>query len=177
MSAVEVLGAALAADVEVRVDGEALILEAAAPPLAGVIDLLSRNKSGLIELLRPRTDVWSAENWQAFFDERTAVAESDGGLSRREAEARAFETYVVEWLNHNGVRSDSHRCCWCGGGEREANVLLPFGVDSTGHAWLHSHCWRPWHRQRQVRAITFLRALGIAAPSDFPNDFAKNGAP
>ena len=65
---------------------------------------------------------------------------------------------------------------WCGGGEREGNVLLPFGIERAGHAWMHSRCWRPWHEHRQAQAIDFLQALGIAAPSKFPNDFAKNGA-
>jgi len=44
-------------------------------------------------------------------------------------------------------------------------VLLPFGADRVGHAWLHSTCWRPWHEHRQTQAIGFLRALGFAAPS------------
>jgi hypothetical protein len=56
LSAAEALKAARAAGVELRVDGESLILEAATPPPAEVIDLLSRNKPSLIALLRGRGD-------------------------------------------------------------------------------------------------------------------------
>ena len=96
VSAVEVLRAARAAGVEVRVEGEALVLETAAPPPADVIDLLSRNKPALVALLRARRGRLVAEDWYAFFDERAAIAEFDGGLPRREAEVRAFRACVVE---------------------------------------------------------------------------------
>jgi hypothetical protein len=171
VSAVEALKAAHAAGVELRVDGETLVLKAAAPPPADVIDLLSRNKPALVALLRRGRDSWTAQDWQAFFDERTPIAEFDGGLPRQVAEARAFGACVVEWLNRNPVRSVPDRCCWCGGGEREGNVLLPFGTERAGHTWMHSACWRPWHEHRQAQAVDFLQALGIAAPSDFTSDF------
>lgn len=96
VSAAEVLRATRAAGVEVRVEGEALVLETAAPPPADVIDLLSRNKPALVALLRVRKDGWFAEDWYAFFDERAAIAEFDGGLPRRAAEVGAFRAYVVE---------------------------------------------------------------------------------
>jgi hypothetical protein len=164
MTAVEALNAARAAGVDLRVDGNSLILQAAAPPPTEVIDLLSRYKPALVALLRPGTDGWTADDCQAFFVERAAIAEFDGGLPRREAEVRAFRACVVEWLNHNPVRSAPEHCCWCGGAERSAEVLLPFGVAPTGHAWLHSGCWQPWREHRQEQAIDFLQALGIAAP-------------
>jgi hypothetical protein len=176
VSAAEVLRVARAAGVDLRVDGEALVLEAGAPPPPDMIDLLSRNKPALVALLRARMDGWLAEEWYAFFDERAAIAEFDGGLPRRKAEAVAFRSWVVEWLNRNPVCSPPECCCWCGGGERADNVLLPIGVDRAGHAWLHSACWRPWHEHRQAQAADFLRAFGFAAPSESPNDFAKNGA-
>jgi hypothetical protein len=46
--------------------------------------------TGLIAMLRPRRDGWSADDWQAFFDERAGITEFDGGLSRAEAEAQAL---------------------------------------------------------------------------------------
>jgi len=176
VSAVEALKAARAAGVELRVDGETLVLESAAPPPVDVIDLLSRNKPALVALLRPRRDGWTPQDWKAFLEERAAIAEFDGGFPRQEAEARAFGACVVEWLNRNPVRSAPDRCCWCGRAERSADVLLPFGVAPTGQAWLHSGCLQPWREHRQAQAVDFLQALGIAAPSEFPNDFAKNGA-
>ena len=115
MSAAEALKAARAAGVELAIDGDDLVLEASAPPPAAVLDLLSRHKAGIVALLRPGDDGWSAEDWQAFFDERAGIAEFDGGLPRAEAEARAFACCVAEWLNRNPVRSPPGRCLGCGG--------------------------------------------------------------
>ena len=101
MSAAEALKAARAAGVRIGIDGDDLALDADAAPPAAVLDLLSRHKAGVVALLRPGGDGWSAEDWQAFFDERAGIAEFDGGLPRAEAEARAFACCVVEWLNRN----------------------------------------------------------------------------
>jgi hypothetical protein len=32
-------------------------------------------------------------------------------------------------------------------GDREYGYdpLVPYGVEPTGHAWLHSRCWEAWH--------------------------------
>ena len=175
VSAMEALRAARAAGVELRVDGEALVLEAASPPPADVIDMLSRHKPALVALLRPGRDGWTAQDWKAFFEERAAIAEFDGGFPRQEAEARAFGACVVEWLNRNPVRSAPDRCCWCDGGRTVSQRPPSFWRRATGHAWLHSGCWRPWREHRQAQAVDFLQALGIAVPIEFPNDFAKNG--
>jgi hypothetical protein len=52
---------------------------------------------------------------------------------------------------------------------------LPLGIESTGHAWLHSRCWTIWHAGRKAEAIAALAAMGIAEPTEFPDDFGKNG--
>jgi hypothetical protein len=67
---------------------------------------------------------------------------------------------IVEWLNAHPVSSDPNRCCWCGGAERAHDVLLPFGVSPSGHAWLHSRCWRTWYEHRKVQAADALLAVG-----------------
>nr|WP_132807785.1 hypothetical protein [Tepidamorphus gemmatus] len=143
------------------IDGDALMLEAATAPPPRVLDLLGRHKAGVIALLRPANDGWSGEDWLAFFDERAGIAEFDGGLSREQAEVRAFDCCVVEWLNRNPVRSPSGRCVGCGGSEHANDKLLPFGTEPTGHAWLHSRCWPAWHAARQAEAIAALAAMGI----------------
>lgn len=51
MNATDALKAARAAGIVLRVDGEGLVLEAAAPPPAEVLDLLARYKPGVIALL------------------------------------------------------------------------------------------------------------------------------
>jgi hypothetical protein len=47
---------------------------------------------------------------------------------------------IVEWLNAHPVSSDPDTCCWCDEPERSGDVLLPFGMEPSGHAWLHGRC-------------------------------------
>jgi hypothetical protein len=82
---------------------------AAVPPPAALLDLLWRDKAGIVALLRPGRDGWSAQDWQIFFGERAAVAEFDGGLPRAQAEVRAFVCCIAAWLNRNPVRSTPER--------------------------------------------------------------------
>jgi hypothetical protein len=145
MSVAEALKAARAAGVEVGLDGDDLVLEAPAPPPAAVLDLLSRHKPGIVMLLRPGPDGWSAEDWHVFFDERPGIVDFDGGLPRVEAEARAFACCLIEWLNRNFLRSPRERC-------RPS-----------------------WHAGRMAEAIAAMAAMGIASPAEFPNDFGKSG--
>jgi hypothetical protein len=128
-----------------------------------MLDLLSRHKAGIVALLRP-VNGWSGEDWLAFFDERAGIGEFDGGLARAEAEASAFVCCVVEWLNRNPVRSLSGRCIGCGEAEHAHDPLLPFGTESSGHAWLHSGCSLAWRRARKAGAVTALAAMGIFQP-------------
>ena len=143
MSAAEALKAARAAGIGLEIDGDALLLDAVTAPPPSVLDLLARHKAGIVALLRPANDGWSGEDWLAFFDERAGIAEFDGGLSREQAEARAFAACVIEWLN---------------------DKLLPFGTEPTHRAWLHSRCWSAWHAARKAEAIVALAAMGIIEP-------------
>jgi hypothetical protein len=160
MNAVQALKAARGAGIRLRIDGDALTLEAAAAPPASLLDLLSLHKDGIVALLRG----WSGEDWLAFFDERAGIAEFDGGLPRAEAEARALACCVVEWLNRNPVRSHPRRCLGCGEAEHAHDPLLPFGTESSGHAWLHSGCSSAWHSARKADALAALAATGIYQP-------------
>ena len=125
--------------------------------------MISRYKTDVIALLRPAQDSWSIEDWQAFFDERAGIAEYDDGRSRQEAEALASEHCVVEWLMRHPVRSRPGFCLGCGRVEDERGVVLPFGTETNGHAWLHFECWPAWHAQRRTEAIGALRAMNISA--------------
>jgi hypothetical protein len=89
MSAAEALKAARDAGVELRLDGDSLVLEASAPPPVNVLDLLSRHKAGVIALIQQDGDGWSAEDWHAFFEERAAITEYDGRVPRAWAEGFA----------------------------------------------------------------------------------------
>ena len=91
MSAFQALKAARDAGVRIGIDGDDLTLDADATPPAAVLNLLSRHKAEVIALLRTGSDGWSGEDWRAFFDERAAIAEFDGGLPRALAEAHGLQ--------------------------------------------------------------------------------------
>ena len=162
MSAAQALTQARAAGIRVRIDREALLLEASAPPPAEVLDLLARHKANILTLLRPRNDGWSGEDWWEFFEERAGIAEFDAGLPRDQAEAQAFSCCVGEWLHRNPARSPSGRCDHCG---QSKGMLLPYltgySVKDPGHTWLHQECSRAWHQSRKQLASAALELVGI----------------
>ncbi len=103
---------------------------------------------------------WDAEDWQAYFDERAAIAEHDGGLSRADAEQRAFECCVVEWQWRNPPPATGpERCAHCG--EPLGEDGLPFLTGDGGHTWLHSGCHGDWTAKRRADAIAALAIFGL----------------
>jgi hypothetical protein len=174
VSALSALAAFRGRGVKITLDGDDLVVVGADLLTDDEVERLRRHKPELVALLRPYGNKWLAEDWRAHFDERAAIAEHDGGLPRPEAERLAFEVCVVEWLNRNHIRSSPDCCYWCGGTERD-DVLLPFGVASAGHAWVHSRCWRAWHEARKAEAVADLTAMGIA-PAGFSSEFGRDGA-
>lgn len=161
MSTNAALKVARAAGIQIGVDGDDLVLEAAVPPPPGVFDLVSHHKAQIIELLRATSDEWTAEEWRAFFDERAGITEVDGVRTRAEAEAIAFESCVVEWLNRHPICSDPDRCAWCDKPDRDGHAVVPFGVESHGHAWLHPECWPNWFEHRRQVATDALAKMGF----------------
>lgn len=161
MKARQALNAARAAGVELALDGNDLLLKAASKPPAMMLDALSQHKAEIVALLRPGLDGWSAEDWQVYCNERAGIVEFDGGLPREEAEVRAFDCCVSEWLNRNPVCSLPGRCLGCGGSDHAYDPLLPFGAEPTGHAWLHAHCWPAWYANREAEAVAALTKLEI----------------
>jgi hypothetical protein len=110
MSAVQALGAARAFGIHLELDGDDLLLEASGPPPDAVLDALSQHKAEVVRILHSAKDGCSLEYWHVLFHQRVAFAEFAGGLPRTEAEARAFECCVVEWLNRNPTPSAPGRC-------------------------------------------------------------------
>lgn len=168
MSAIEALKAARAAAVEILLDGDDLVLEAPACPPPAVLDLLSQHKPEIIALLRPDRDGLTGEDWRAFFDERAAMAEFDGGLTRDQAEAQAFRYCVMQWLNRNPSSSVAGRCASCGQAEAKHAMVLPYGTDPGAHTWLHAECWQVWQKTRRAQAMKALTAMGIG-PASVPH--------
>lgn len=110
-------------------------------------------------------DSWDSDDWRAYFDERAGIIEFDGGLARYQAEDRAFECCIAEWLNRHPQQSDSGRCKSCGKTDRDGHVVVPFGTVGHRHTWLHPECWSEWHEARRRQAHKALALLGIEMAS------------
>src|SRR5262249_61092321 len=109
---------------------------------------------------------WSADDWRACFAEPAAIAEFNGHLPRAEAEARAFDCCVAEWLLRNPIDSSPDRCLGCGKSGKTDDPLLAIGVVGAGQAWLHCRCVPAWHSARKAAAVAALSAMHIVrAPS------------
>jgi hypothetical protein len=175
MSAVEALRLAQENGIRLGVDGADLILDAEREPAQAVLEAIKRKKAEIVALLRPNADGWSADDWRAFFDERADIAGYDGGQSRNEAEALAFDCCVAEWLNRHPSRSDPGHCAACGRLDREGHAVVPFGAELYGHTWLHPECWQGWYEAREADAITALAAMGMENPAKSPDDLGRNG--
>jgi hypothetical protein len=175
VSAAEALEQARAAGIRIKVDGNALVLRAPAPPPQSVVSALAEHKAGVLALLHSVPSDWTAEDWLTFFDERAGIAEFDGGLTRDKAEASAFSCCVTEWLNRNTVSSPPARCVHCGESGSANNPLLAHGTDLAGHARLHDRCRPNWREHRETDAIAALVEYGITAPPNLPHDFGKIG--
>ena len=172
MSAFEALDAARAAGIEVRLDGKDLELSAPGELATGVIDMLRRHKRSIVSLMQGRLlalrqpiQAWDPVDWRAFFDERAGIAEYEGGVPRAEAEARAFDCCIAEWLLRKPIDSSPERCLRCGKQAKTDDPLLAIGVVGAGQAWLHRECVSGWHSARLAAAVAALGAMNIAAPA------------
>jgi hypothetical protein len=56
-------------------------------------------------------------------------------------------------------RSPAGHCLGCGDREHAHDPLLPYGVEPTGHVWLHSRCWAAWYEARQAKAVSALTVI------------------
>ncbi len=104
---------------------------------------------------------WDADDWRGFFEERASIAEHDGGVSRAEAEARAFDCCVAQWMAYNPPAANGpDRCAHCGGAMAD-NEALPFLSGAGRHVWMHGRCHAPWMKRRRAEAEAALAALGV----------------
>jgi len=139
-------------------------LRGAQPEIAKWTPVLRLHKPAILALLQADSEpvaVWGASDWGAYFNERAAVAEYDGGLSRREAERQAFKCCVAHWLCQHPVTSEPGQCAWCGRGDLAGRMVLPHGDETHGATWLHGECWGAWYAQRRQEAIEALAGFGI----------------
>ena len=108
MTATKTLNAARTAGVNLRCDGDALVLEAAAPPSPALLDLLSRHKANILELLRGRDAVAYQTRVIEWLNANPAPSSPDRcagcrGMDAPGAALVPFGTTAPAWL---------HPGCW-----------------------------------------------------------------
>ena len=142
--------------------GDRLRMRAPAPPPPEVVEQLRAAKPELLKILRG-TD-WDGDDWRDWIAERAGVLEHDGGLPRSEADRRAFEHALIEWLNRHPLQDEPGRCAGCGDPiHDQANNWRPLGDGSTVHyggAW-GMRCIERHGLRRRKEAAAALAMLGI----------------
>lgn len=135
----------------VRIGDDRLRWTCAGPPPP---DLLARIRAAKSEVLAA-LGTEDPQAWRDWFEERAAIREHDGGLSRDEAEAGALADLAQQWRSENPLpASDRAACYHCGQPDPCTPVLA-----RNGHAWLHRECWDPANAARSEMALAAVRAL------------------
>lgn len=165
MSATSIIRTVRAAGGEITLADDRIKLKIPASVHDKVIAEIRTHKGAIKRALKSEADdPWAAEDWRALYDERAGIAEFDGGQTRAEAEARAFECCIVEWLNRHPQPSNPGHCAWCRTAETSGAHVVACGTSPAGRAWLHPVCWQPWHDKRRQSAISALADFNIDKP-------------
>jgi hypothetical protein len=116
-------------------------------------------------LRRSQGDEWSTKGWRAYRDERAGIAERDGKLPRPQAEERAYQACLAEYLDQHPMSSKADDgCVICGTADRPNDDLLPVGLGSgEERVWLHRDCVPAWRAARIDAAAEGLRVMGITS--------------
>ena len=166
MSALFALHAAQAAGVTVKVDGDGLLLEAPVAPPAKVIEALARHKPEILKLLSAIETEWDRDDWRAYFDERAAIAEYDGGFSRSQAELCAFHDCVDHWLAmHPPSPQWAESCLRCELAILAEEPTIQVAASGGQVGSLHPECaprWTVLRRLEARRALSWL--LDVTMP-------------
>lgn len=149
----------------VRAEGERLRIKAPRPLPAPLMEQARAVKLELLKILRGTQ--WDGDDWRAWITERAAILEHDGGLSRDEADRRAFEHALVEWLNRHPPQPDPGRCAGCGNPINESGTdwrpLADAAIIHYAGPW-GLHCMEQHGLRRREEAAAALAASGLRPP-------------
>ena len=163
MNAAQILHDIEAAGGHISPNGDKIKLTAPKPLPADLIQAIKDNKAEVLKIYRQRNKPspdWDATDWQVFYNERAAICEHDGGLSRSRAEEKAFECSVLFWLNLNPPAANSFNgdCPHCS--KPLGEKCIP-ALAGGGHVWLHHACHQPWRDRRNAKAVAALKDMGV----------------
>src|SRR5262245_45285770 len=99
MDRLTLLGEARAAGLNVAVKGDTLVIRGprrAEPIVRKLIDHKPELMAALAQAARLHPVAHDPVTWRDFYEERAAISEFEGGLSRHQADAIAFEACLVE---------------------------------------------------------------------------------
>jgi hypothetical protein len=178
LNALIALSNARAAGVEVVLDGDNLLLQAAAEPPTHLIDALIQHKPEILRLLRQRPNEWVREDWQAYFDERAGIVEFDGCFKRCDAELSAYEDCIDHWLIMNPPAIDLDICLQCHLPLRDLPVIQVTGR-SGRYGSVHEECAARWKASRRIEARRQLSWLleRIGSKRESRGDSKNEGQP
>ena len=145
---------------DLQPEGGAPVPADAATTLARRSELKDRPASAALR--RPSPGDWSAKDWLELYEEKAAIGEYDHGLPRREAEKRAVDVCIGEWLSRHPAFSDADDGCpICGDVDRPNDPLLLIGLAGAGQVWLHRDCVPAWRSARIAAAVAALSSMNI----------------
>jgi hypothetical protein len=171
--ALEALHEAHVAGVRVSVDGADLVLDPA-PTSPELLSHLEHHEAAIVALLHRKEDGLNALHWHALYEDCVCINETEGGLSREEAEASAFEYCYRTRLSLNPVMLSDTVCPHCAGVGEKSGPLLPY----RGDAWVHEGCESAWSQARQAEAaVDDLGAILDRAPPFSQDCCAQCGEP
>ena len=170
--AVATLKRARSADIDLAVVGTELAIRAPAGAQPSLLDALRANRADIIALLTPGPGGMTGEDWIVLFEERAAIIEFEGGLSRLEAERRAFDDTLTVWRDLVPAARPIGVCAHCGRRDEPGKPLVAYGTTEGGATDLHSQCWPAWNADRIRLGTAFLNSLGITAAAPQEGDRA-----
>lgn len=109
MSAADLLRAAKIVGLAISLDGDDLVLTAAERPSTAFLKAISREKVGIVALLRKNANAYTAEDWFEFYEERAAILEFDADLPRELADLRAMADCLLDERMIHAAPSEMQR--------------------------------------------------------------------
>ena len=163
-AAAEIVREVVDAGGRLAVAGDRIRVSAPRPLPDRLVDALRRRKGEVLAYLARVGDAWGADEWRDWITERGAILEHDAGLSRSEADRRAYQHAIIEWQNRNPPLVDSRVCAGCGLAMIEAATdWRPLADGATVHyGGAHGlRCWQAHGERRRADAEAALAALRV----------------